>query len=402
MNGVARRLLTHPGLQAALAAFAAMEPWLQKQQVELTAVAAPTGLEGLRAEWMFRQMKELGLKSVDVDEAGNVVGYRPGLVEEGPVLAVSAHLDTVFPARTPLQPRFAKGLILAPGISDNGAGLAALLGLLRGLQEGRVKTRCPVLLVANVGEEGEGDLKGIRYLFGQSPWKDRIAWTVVLDGPGVEHVTVQGLGSRRLKLSFRGPGGHSWSEAGTASAIHGLVRACQAMLAQVQPEPGESSFNLGVIEGGSSINSIAAEASVRIDLRGHESETLQRLAAAVRRAAAQGVEEENQAAMSGAVEARLQVIGDRPAGALPFGSELYRAILDVDRSLGIVSHTGSASTDANLPLSLGHQAIRIGGGGRGGGAHTLEEWFDPAGRELGLRRLLLLVLSLAGYADLDE
>jgi di/tripeptidase len=174
------------------------------------------------------------------------------------------------------------------------------------------------------------------------------------------------------------------------------------MLAQVQPEPGESSFNLGVIEGGSSINSIAAEASVRIDLRSHDAETLQSLAAAVRRAAAQGLEEENQLAMTGAVEARLQVIGDRPAGRLAPGSELLQAILAVDRALGIESHTGAASTDANLPLSLGLQAIRIGGGGRGGGAHTLEEWFDPTGRELGLRRLLLLTLLMAGVPELQE
>ena len=402
MNERVRRLLADSRLQAAFARFPSMEAWLQKQQMEVTAVPAPTGLEGLRAEWMLRQMKDLGLRSVDVDEVGNVMGVRPGLTGEAPAIAITAHLDTVFPARTPIQPKVVNGVLTAPGISDNGAGLVAILGLLRCLEEAGFKTRLPLLLVANVGEEGEGDLKGFRHLFGQSPWKDRIAATIVLDGPGTEHVTVQGLGSRRLKLIFRGPGGHSWSEAGTASAVHGLVRACHAMLAQVQPEPGESSFNLGVIEGGSSINSIAAEASVRIDLRAHDAETLQSLAAAVRRAAAQGMEEENQSAMTGAVEARLQVIGDRPAGQLAPGSELLQAILAVDHALGIESQTGAASTDANLPLSLGLPAIRIGGGGRGGGAHTLEEWYDPAGRELGLRRLLLLTLLMAGAPELDE
>lgn len=402
MDDLAGRLLTHPELQAALTRFAGMEAWLQKQQMEVTAIPAPTGLEGLRAEWMLRQMKEAGLPSAVVDEVGNVIGYRPGAVDDGPILVISAHLDTVFPARTPIQPRIVNGILMAPGISDNGAGLAALMGLMRCLQEMRLQTRHPLLLVANVGEEGEGDLKGIRHLFSRSRWKDRIAWTVVLDGPGVDHVTVQGLGSRRLKLIFRGPGGHSWSESGGASAIHGLVRACHAMLAQVQTEPGESSFNLGIIEGGSSINSIAAEASVRIDLRAHSVDALQALAAAVRRAAAQGLEEENQAAMTGAIEARLQVIGDRPAGKLSPGSELYRAILAVDEALGIASQAGAASTDANLPLSLGRQAIRIGGGGKGGGAHTAEEWFDPSGRELGLRRLLLLTLLLAGFSSVEE
>lgn len=402
MNERILRLLADSGVQAALTRFSSMEAWLQKQQMELTAIAAPTGLEGLRAEWMLRQMKELGLRSVDVDEVGNVIGFRPGVTEDGPVVAITAHLDTVFPARTPIQPKVVNGVLTAPGISDNGAGLAALLGLLRCLQDARLKTCWPLLLVANVGEEGEGDLKGFRHLFGPSPWNERIAATIVLDGPGVEHVTVQGLGSRRLKLTFRGPGGHSWSEAGTASAIHGLVRACHAMLAQVQPEPGESSFNLGVMEGGSSINSIAAEASVRIDLRAHEADTLQSLAAAVRRAAAQGMEEENQLAMTGAVEARLQIIGDRPAGKLAPGSELLHAVLAVDRALNIEAQTGAASTDANLPLSLGRQAIRIGAGGRGGGAHTLDEWFDPTGRHLGLRRLLLLALLMARVPELDE
>lgn len=402
MNERIRRLLADSRLQIALARFSSMEAWLQKQQMEVTAIPAPTGLEGLRAEWMLRQIKELGLRSAEVDEVGNVIGLRPGLASEAPAIALTAHLDTVFPARTPIQPKVVNGVLTAPGISDNGAGLVAILGLLRCLEEAGLKTRLPILLVANVGEEGEGDLKGFRHLFGQSPWSDRIAATIVLDGPGTEHVTVQGLGSRRLRLTFRGPGGHSWSEAGTASAIHGLVRACHAMLAQVQPEPGESSFNLGLIEGGSSINSVAAEASVRIDLRAHHADTLQSLAAAVRRAAAQGMEEENQSAMTGSVEARLQVIGDRPAGKLAPGGELLQAILAVDHALGIESQTGVASTDANLPLSLGLPAIRIGGGGRGGGAHTLEEWFDPSGRERGLRRLLLLTLLMAGAPELDD
>ncbi len=402
MNERIRRLLADSRLQIALARFSSMEAWLQKQQMEVTAIPAPTGLEGLRAEWMLRQFKELGLRSVSVDEVGNVIGLRPGLAGEAPAIAVTAHLDTVFPARTPIQPKVVNGVLAAPGISDNGAGLTAILGLLRCLEEVGLKTRLPILLVANVGEEGEGDLKGFRHLFGQSPWSHRLAATIVLDGPGTDHVTVQGLGSRRLKLTFRGPGGHSWSEAGTASAIHGLVRACHAMLAQVQPEPGESSFNLGLIEGGSSINSVAAEASVRIDLRAHDADTLQSLAAAVRRAAAQGMEEENQFAMTGSVEARLQVIGDRPAGQLAPGSELLQAVLAVDHALGIESQTGVASTDANLPLSLGFPAIRIGGGGRGGGAHTMEEWFDPAGRERGLRRLLLLTLLMAGAPELDD
>jgi len=386
--------LDSPVAAAQLAQFVALEPWLRQQQLELTRIPAPTGLEGRRAEWLLRQFQALGLHEPEIDAVGNVIGLRPGTHPDEPLLAVTAHLDTVFPPRTVLQPTLTNGLFHGPGIADNGAGLTAMLGLLRALDDNGCRTRRGVLFVGNVGEEGEGNLRGMRHLFGESPWRGRIGRTIVVDGSGTEHITAQALGSKRLKLSFRGPGGHSWSNAGSASAVHALARVAAALLAQIVPVAGRSAINLGAIEGGSSINTIAAEANLKLDLRATEDLELAEMVKSVRRICAAGVAEENALARSGRVEARIEVIGDRPAGELAPDSRLFRALAAVDAALGIHSHIQRSSTDANIPLSLGREAVALGGGGRSGGMHTLQEWFDPCGRELGLKRLFLLLQLL--------
>jgi len=388
-------LLESPALTAQLAQFAALEPWLRQQQLEITRIPAPTGLEGRRAEWLLRQFQALGLQEAGIDAVGNVIGLLPGRQAEAPLLAVTAHLDTVFPPRTVLQPTLTNGLFHGPGIADNGAGLAALLGLLRVLCDHACRTWRGVLFVGNVGEEGEGNLRGMRHLFGESPWRDRIGRTLVVDGSGTEHITAQALGSKRLKLSFHGQGGHSWSNAGGASAVHALARVAYSLLNQIVPVAGHSALNLGAVEGGSSINTIAATASLKLDLRSTEDEELAAMVKSVRRICAAGVAEENALARHGRVEARIEVIGDRPAGQLAPESRLFRALTAVDATLNIHSHIQRSSTDANIPLSLGREAVALGGGGRSGGMHTLQEWFDPCGRELGLKRLFLLLQLLA-------
>ncbi|MGH9416472.1 MAG: M20/M25/M40 family metallo-hydrolase [Terriglobales bacterium] len=378
--------------------FDQVEPWTTRQQIALTAVASPTHAEGLRAEWMLRQFRELGLEA-GIDEVGNVVAERASRDPSLPLVALTAHLDTAFAPGTPVQPEWRQGRIWAPGISDNGAGLAALLALARTLQDWNVATEAGLLFVANVGEEGEGDLRGMRHLFRPaSPWAERIGWTVVLDGPGVEQITTSALPSRRLKLAVEGPGGHSWSNLGRASAVHAAIRIGAALLAQVQPQADALGCNIGLIQGGSAVNAIAAEAWFKLDLRAHTAAGLDDLTQAARRALATGVEQENAAALAGAVRARWEVIGERPGGTLASDAPLLQLLRRVDQELGIAAIADTASTDANIPLAQRRQALRVGAGGQGGGTHTLQEWYEPTGRSLALERVLLLVLTLAAAA----
>ncbi|HEY7856345.1 MAG TPA: M20/M25/M40 family metallo-hydrolase [Terriglobales bacterium] len=379
--------------QPALEMLAALEPWIQQQQLAVTAVAAPTGFESLRAEWVMRQWQSLGLDP-QLDAAGNVVAERAGTGADSGCVMISAHLDTAFAPGTAVRPERRDGRLWAPGIGDNGAGLAALLALARVLHEGRLRAPLSILFVANVGEEGEGDLKGMRHLFSSaSPYAARIRHSLIVDGPGAEQITCQALPSRRLKLVFEAPGGHSWSNLGGASAIHAAVRMGAALLAQVEPRPGVMGCNIGVVQGGSALNAIAAEATLKLDLRALDAAGLETLSQAVRRAIATGLEQENAAALSGAARARVELIGERPAGDLSSASPLLALVRAVDERLAIRSHLERASTDANIPLSQGRSAMRLGGGGAGGGAHTLQEWYDPAGRTLALQRLLLTLLA---------
>lgn len=371
---------------------AALEPWLQQRQMELTAVPAPTYFEALRAEWIRHAFADLGLDST-LDEAGNVLAERAGFDDTAPLVALTAHLDTAFAPGTPVHPERRDGRIWAPGISDNGAGLAALLALARILRDFAISTRAGLLFVANVGEEGEGDLKGMRHLFGpSSSVAPRIGCTLVLDGPGCDQITTQALPSRRFRLVVTGPGGHSWSDLGRASAVHAAMRIAAAFLAQVQPQAQVLGANIGLVQGGSAVNAIAAEAQLKLDLRACDAAGIVSLTAALQRALAAGLEQENTAALSGAVRARLEPIGERPGGELPAAAPLLDLVRAVDSHLGIAAQIQRASTDANIPLSLGRPALRLGAGGSGGGIHTLQEWFDPAGRTLALRRILGVTL----------
>ncbi|MGH9393157.1 MAG: M20/M25/M40 family metallo-hydrolase, partial [Terriglobales bacterium] len=270
------------------------------------------------------------------------------------------------------------------------------LALARTVHDLRIVTRAPLLLVANVGEEGEGDLKGMRHLFGrEGAHAQRIGWTLVLDGPGTEHITTEALPSLRLRIGFEGPGGHSWSDLGRASAVHAAARVAASLLAQVRPQAGERGCNIGLMQGGSALNAIAAEAQLKLDLRARSRAGIEELAQTVRRALAAGLEQENAAALSGAVRAQIEVLGERPGGALAPDSPLLALVQAADALLGIAAEAQCASTDANIPLAQGRQALRLGAGGKGGGIHTLQEWFDPAWRTLALQRILLITLALS-------
>jgi len=383
------------GVRAAIDWFRKERAWINEQHLKLCRIAAPTFFEQKRAEWIADRFRSLGWEA-RLDRAGNVIASIPG-EREAPSVAVTAHLDTVLAPRSEDEIKVTSdGRLLGPGVSDNGAGLAALLALAAAWQAGppiEDASAVPVL-VANVGEEGEGNLSGMRYLCRPNGMKFRAF--LVLDGPSTEHITCQALASRRFEVAIAGPGGHSWSDYGIPNPVHALSRAITLFTDEAQvPQTGpRSSFNFGVIEGGSSINSIPSDARAKVDLRSESMDRIDKMAALLGSAVERAIETENQRGSGGRVTGRLKEIGSRPGGGLRGDAPIVECLKAVDAHLGIRSHLDCSSTDANIPLSLGLPAVSIGAGGQGGGAHTAAEWFQPDGRELGLRRILLALCLL--------
>jgi acetylornithine deacetylase/succinyl-diaminopimelate desuccinylase-like protein len=369
-----------------------------EDQVRITEIPAPPFQESTRAAYMKKLLAATGLR-VEMDDAGNVVGEWAGSSPD--IVMLTAHLDTVFPPGTDVHVKREGGRLLAPGISDNGTGLAALLALSRAFHEAKIKTSSTILFAADVGEEGEGNLRGIRALV--ETYKKRLKYVVALDGSATEYVTTAALASRRVEVAISGPGGHSWSDFGAPNPIHALGRGIARFVTARVPESPRTSFNIGEIEGGTSVNSIPSAAHMKVDLRSESESELSELEGQLRDAVKAGIDEEMSAArergMAGSsnlLNLKISVLGVRPAGELPENSPLLAALLAADNQLGNRSRRERSSTDANIPLSVGIHAISLGAGGRSGGAHTLEEWYDPAGRDLGLQRVALTVLAVAG------
>ncbi len=459
-------LAATPSMRSAMEWFRREQAWINLQHLKLCRIPAPTFFEQKRAQWMAEQFRSLGWDA-RIDRAGNVIASLPGSSPTGsshasannrdrPAVAVTAHLDTVLAPRVPEEIKVTgDGCLLGPGVSDNGAGLAALLALAAVWHAGPPVDDAPLvpLLIANVGEEGEGNLSGMRYLCRKAgarhveqskagePRAGDFRTFLVLDGPSVDHITWQALASRRFDILFTGPGGHSWSDYGTGNPVHALSRAVTLFADQIPALTNgvaqalardsksldvssngtgplktanipRSSFNFGVIQGGTSINSIPSEARAKVDLRSESTERLDEMAAVLASAVERAVELENArgdgrsdgrtagraghagGAASGRVVGRVKEIGSRPGGGLQEGAPLLECIRAVDAHLGIRSHLDCSSTDANVPLSLGLAAVSIGAGGQGGGAHTPAEWFQPERRELGLQRVLLALCML--------
>lgn len=368
--------------------------WLTEQQIRLTEIPAPEFNEAQRGAALKQLFEAAGL-DVHVDDLGNVIGERPGTDPKG-VILLAAHLDTVFPTGTDVHVKRSGTRLLAPGISDNSAGLSALAGVARALAESRVRTTKTIVLAGDVGEEGEGNLRGMRALV--EHYGSRLSAVIAVDGPSTEHITTQGIASRRVEVTITGPGGHSWSDFGAPNPITALSRGIVRFSSIRLPDTPRSSFNFGVIEGGQSVNSIPARASVKVDLRSESEDQLTRMENSLREAMQLGARDESFAARSNkdAVQISFRSIGTRPAGSVSEDSALVQAIRDADRFLGNRSRLERSSTDANVPLSMGIPAVAVGGGGSGGGAHTLNEWYDSAGRELGVKRLFLAAITLAG------
>ncbi|HLH02423.1 MAG TPA: M20/M25/M40 family metallo-hydrolase [Bryobacteraceae bacterium] len=396
------QLAESPALFEAQRWFARERGWINETHLQLCRIPAPTFFEGQRAEWFRAQLEQFGWRA-RLDRAGNVLADQPE--SETPLLIVSAHLDTVFAPNRPDDISIASdGRLLGPGVSDNGAGLSALLALARLLVENPdlQSLASRVLLVANVGEEGEGNLSGMRYLclHGLPRQSRPIGAFLVLDGPSTEHITAQALASRRFEIAFSGPGGHSWNDYGVPNPVHALgelishfAQGADARLAAERKT--RSSYNFGIVEGGSSINAIPSAARAKLDLRSENSAVLDELAALLRTSVERSLEREQRISRAGKLSAAIKELGSRPGGKLDDKSPLLEAVQAVDNYLNIRSRIDCASTDANVPLSMGLPAISIGAGGQGGGAHTSGEWYQPEGRETGLRRILLLLALLA-------
>ena len=376
------------------------ESKLRELQMELAAIPAPPFGESKRAGWLRERFYELELENVEIDEVGNVTGTKPGSSENergrlAPrAVAVTAHLDTVFPEGTDVQPSKDRQKLYGPGISDNAAGVTALLALASAVRHARVKCASDIIFIGNVGEEGEGNLRGMRHIFSQEKWLERIGYTVVLDGTGTDSVVCEALGSRRYEVTVRGPGGHSWNDFGIPNPIIVLARAIAAFSEIQVPSSPKTAFNIGSISGGTSVNSIPESVAIRVDIRSTQAVEISRVERALHEALERAVAEA--AAKGHKVSFEMKQIGERPAAELSKGARILEVVRAVDSHLRISSSLRRASTDANVPLSLGLEAVSIGAGGQGGGAHTMHEWYDPTGRDLGLKRILLTVLVLSG------
>ena len=358
--------------------------------------AAPFG-EAERAEYLCAKFKQFGLAEASVDEEGNCVALRRGR-ELHPLLVVSAHLDTVFPAGTDYTVRREGARLRAPGIADDGCGLAALMALARAFAECGIETEGSVLFVGTVGEEGEGNLRGVRHLFKAGAWAGKVDAFVSLDGPGVERITNAALGSRRYRVTMRGTGGHSWGDFGVANPVHATGRAIARLSAYPAPARPRTTFNVGRVAGGAGVNVIPREAAMDVDLRSESAAELSRLDAFFRRAVREAADDENAARRLGTppLELDVKLIGDRPSGETARENNLVRLAEEATRALGFAPRLECSSTDSNIPISLGVAAVTLGAGGQSGHSHTLDEWYDPRGRDLGLKRALLVALGLVG------
>lgn len=386
-------LMNDPAVRAALGAAQRNEPAAIEQQVRLCEIPAPPFKEELRGKELRRLFEELGLKDVRIDRAGNVIGVRPGRAAH-PNLVFSAHLDTVFPEGTDVKVKRDGSVLKGPGIGDDCRGLAVMLSVIRALNEAHVETPGTITFVADVGEEGLGDLRGMKSLFYET-LKGQIDKFISVDGTGLGVVHI-GVGSNRYRVTFKGPGGHSFGAFGMANPIQAMGRAIAKIDAFEVPANPKTTFNVGRVGGGTSVNAIPFEAWMEVDMRSSDPVSLKALDDKFNAAVRQAVEEENRRWNNrGPVTATAELVGIRPAGQTPKESPIVQTALGVSRALQIQEVLREGSTDSNVPMNLGIPAITISGGGIGSGAHSLNETFDTTDSWRGTQRAILLALALA-------
>lgn len=380
-------------VQSALQTIFDLEPEAINEQIRLTEIPAPPFMEQRRAAYFLEQMRLRGLPDSYIDSEGNAIGIRQG-AGDGPTLLIAAHLDTVFPEGVDTTVELRGGRYYAPGIGDDTRGLTALLSIIDAFNRHGLETQGDIIFAGNVGEEGRGDLRGIKAIFRDHPEIDGF---ISIDGVRLSRITTGGTGSRRFEFQFRGPGGHSFGAFGLASAIHAMGRAISKIADLETPEYPKTTFTVGTVAGGTSVNSIAADAVLALDMRSNDVEQLAQLEQRAMAVALEAVAEENARWNNGEITVDFVLIGDRPAGLTPTSSPIVQvAALAFDAMSIELEELSISSTDSNVPMALGIPAITIAGGGNGGGAHSPEEWFAPENSHLGPQTALLIVLALAG------
>ena len=386
-------LLKDPAVKAAIDAAKATEAQTIADQIRFCEIPAPSFKEDARGQELKRVFQQLGLQNVRIDKAGNVLGDYPGAAAH-PHLVLAAHLDTVFPEGTDVKVKREVAILRGPGIGDDCRGLAVMVAIIREMKKANVQTPGSITFVANVGEEGLGDLRGVKELF-KVTLKDQIDRFVSIDGTGV-HVTNVAVGSHRYRVTFKGPGGHSFGAFGLANPMGAMGRAIARIQEMQVPKQPKTTFNVGRTGGGTSVNSIPFEAWIEVDMRSSDSASLAAVDATFQKAVDAAVVEENQRwGKPGVITVVKELVGDRPAGSTPENSPIVRSGLAAATVLGFTSNLGEGSTDSNIPMSLTIPSITIGGGGRGRDAHALTESFDTTDAWMGTQHALLLTVAFA-------
>jgi acetylornithine deacetylase/succinyl-diaminopimelate desuccinylase-like protein len=380
-NALARQIVSDPKFRAAVGVFDRDFERFVAELIKLTEIPAPPFGEGPRAQAYMAMLQDAGLENVEMDAEGNVMGLRRGKSGGAvPLLAVAAHLDTVFPIETDVKVKRQGTRLIAPGIGDDTRGLAFLLALIRAMRDAKVETAGDILFVGNVGEEGPGDLRGMKYLFMKGPWKDKIRRFISVDGTNLDIVTNSGLGSLRYKVTFKGPGGHSWGAFGNVSPAFAMGDAI-ARLGQLKvPKKPKVSYNVGIVAGGTSVNSIPFETSMEIDMRAVDPAALKEIDAKFKAIVADAVRTENEtrSTENGKITAEVNLIGERPSGTTSPDSPVLRQIAATMGVFDKVPVWETKSTDANIPISLGIPAFAIArnSASKGDRTHSLDEWID--------------------------
>lgn len=389
-------VLAKPRMKAALDSIQRWQAWTLEQQIQLTEIEAPPFKEQKRAEEYVRRLRALGYQNVRIDAEGNVIAERPGTVG-GPVVVLSGHLDTVFPEGTDVTVKREGARLKAPGIADDGRGLAVVLAVARAFQTLQLQHDATIYFVGTVGEEGQGDLRGVRHLFGKE-MAGKIDYFISVDGTGFG-ITHAAVGSNRYRVSYKGPGGHSFGAFGMPNPIHAMGRAIAAISEIRTPADPKTTFSVSVVSGGTSVNSIPMEGVLEIDMRSEEPAALAELDAKARAAfdAALGAEKARWPSSDVPLTLELDTIGIRPAGKQPESAPIVQAAVAASKALGLDSELGASSTDSNIPMSLGIPSLTLDGGGRGGSTHALEEWYEETPDSYkGPQWVALVVATLAG------
>jgi tripeptide aminopeptidase len=397
-----RRLASDPVVQAAMDFLEETDDRTIADLIRLTEIPAPPFMEDARGQAFLEMLLEVGVDTAYVDEVGNVIGVRRGTVGDR-TLAIAAHLDTVFPEGTDVTTTVRGDTIFAPGVADDTRGLAAVLALLRTMNENQIRTEYDLLFIGNVGEEGLGDLRGVKHLFGESG--PGIDYFISIDGTSDSRVTHMGLGSHRFRVTFRGPGGHSWGAFGLGNPAHAMGMAIERFVerAETLTRSGpRTSYNVGRIGGGTSVNSVPFEAWMEVDMRSESPESLLTISNAFREAVEQALIDANAIRRRGdELTADVDMIGNRPSGEIPVDEPFVQRGMAATRVLGLEPEPGRSSTDSNIPISMGIPAFTIGGGGNGVGAHSLNEFFVNTNGPRGIQRALLIVLAQAGLVQVS-